>query len=318
MIFNPFTPIPKHPKSHVRGWSLLWAELLGCSVAGKDTCLSDAKALYLDHGVNFGGSMNLFGGVTGEMVDGLIDVITSKADIVSLDIPMPNYVDQLEKRLGQKTCHPALAKLLPCLRDRLDVPHLTMASLKLPHVTIGDSHSTAFSAPGSAVLRTNGATLYGALKNNSIEAQLDALGYSPERVTLVYGSIDIRHHIGRQKNPIDAVVELAQAYVKRARDIQLDYMVEIEVAAPVPVEYEERKIPQTGFYQGTPFTGSFAERRAWTALFIDLLQQAGLKVAHPPFEWYSMDGKEYAEKYMELSSSVHIAPTHYRRYSQWS
>lgn len=320
MIFNPFSGVPANKKSHVRGWAMVWAELLQQPIATKDSGLLGQDKLYLDHGVNFGGSMNLFGGVTGEIVDTLSELALFEGKLISLDIDMPNYAEQLEKRIGQATCHASLGWLLPRLKERFaQSTKLTMADLVLPHVTIGDSHSTAFSAPDSSVLRTNGATLYGALKNKSIQTQLDALGYAPERVTLVYGSIDIRHHIGRQSDPIRAVYDLAEDYAKCVRQIQSDYLCEVEVAAPVPVEHEGRKLPKTGYYNGTPFCGSREDRLRWTEIFVAALRDVHkLKVIQPPSAWYYMDPEEYAGTYMEMGGSVHIAPIHYRRYSDWN
>jgi hypothetical protein len=316
MIFNPFSGIPANKKSHVRGWAMIWAELLATEIAAKGEVGDD---LYLDHGVNFGGSMNLFGGVTTDMIDTLSQLLLSPGHLTSLDMPMPNYVEQLSKRLGQATCHPALSDLLPALSERFgESSYLTMAQLGLKHVTIGDSHASAFSPKGSSVLRTNGATLYGALRDDSIKAQIDSLVKPPERVTLVYGSIDVRHHLCRQTSPEAALDSLIDEYSRQIQDIQVDYMCEVEVAAPVPVEFEGRKIPKTGFYKDTPFAGTRDQRLALTRRFIRLLQAKGLNTVTPPIDWYDMDGEDYANTCMELSSSVHISPTHYRRYSNWS
>lgn len=315
LIFNPFSPIPKSQKSHVRGWSMIWAELLGAKIADKDTDLTKADVLYLDHGVNFGGSLNLFGGVTGEVIDQLIHVLASDTPLVSLDIPMPKYADELEKRLGQSTCNPALKYLLKPLRDREVCKTKTMAGLHKDHVTIGDSHASAFSPAGSSVIRMNGQTLHGALRDDVVIKQLDALGYTPKRVTLVFGSIDIRHHIGRQDDPGLTMQELCKRYAELVVQIKSDYLCEVEVAAPVPVEHEWRKIPKTGYYKGQPFYGSQMSRRRWTADFIAHMQDAGVSVVTPPPHWYTCDGEQYAKDVMEMGGSVHIAPTFYRRYS---
>jgi hypothetical protein len=191
---------------------------------------------------------------------------------------------------------------------------MTQSDLKRPNVTIGDSHSTAFADAGSAVLRTNGATLYGVIKSGSVIEQIDALGYEPERVTLVYGSIDIRHHIARQSDPEQALEQLVADYVKLVKQIKAEYMCEVDVAAPVPVEFEGRRIPKTGFYKDTAFAGSREDRLKWTLKFIELLKSAGIQVVCPPAEWYAMDPELYASTVMELSSSVHIAPMNYRRF----
>ena len=316
LVFNPFSPVPVNWKSHVRGWALHWAHCLNAQIALKDSDLSQSAILYLDHGVNFSGGMNLFGGVTDDIVKRMNQLVAHQGQLYSLDIPMPNYAEQLRKRVGQATCSRHLTQqLINQFEAKLATAKtITQASLQKPVVAIGDSHATAFAALGSAVLRTNGQTLHGALKNGVIEQQLDALGYSPERVCLVYGSIDIRHHIGRQDNPDEALLKLADDYAKAVTRIKADYLCDVEVAAPVPVEHEDRRIPQTGFYDGKPFSGDRAKRLGWTLTFIRMMEDHGIKVIKPPTEWYYMDGKDYADSFMELSSSVHIAPAHYRRF----
>jgi len=315
MICNPFTSIPVNPKSHVRGWAMHWAECMNTSIASKDTDLSLCNELYWDHGVNFGGGLNLFGGVTDEIVDKIEQLINFNGNLFSLDLPMPNYAEQLEKRIGQATCSSRLTSaLLANLDAKLkNSTTLTQHDLKAEVVAIGDSHSTAFAATKSTVIKTNGLTLYGALQKGHFVEQIGRLVHKPRRVTLVCGSIDIRHHIGRQGDPKQAITELCSRYCDLANFLAFEFDFEVEVASPVPIESEKRKIPQSGFYKGTPFTGNAEDRKEWTNLFIDLMSNHNLIM--PPSEWYSIDGEEYAKKYMELSSSVHIAPTNYRRFN---
>jgi len=316
-VFNPFAPTPVNLKSHVRGWDMHWAECLKAQIALKDSDLTQASVLYWSHGVNFSGGLNLFGGVSEDIVKRIEQIVDHKGLLVSLDVPMPNYADQLRKRLGQATCHHALTS---CLIDAFEAKlatsqTLTQASLGSIVVTIGDSHSTAFAPVGSTVLRTNGQTLYGALKDGKIIHQLDSLDVGLERVTLVYGSIDIRHHIGRQHTPLSSIEGLCNQYAKLVRQIKGEYLCDVEVAAPVPVEHEGRKLPQTGYYKGTAFSGSRTQRLGWTMHFIDQMQSHCIAVAQPPMDWYTMDGEEYAKTYMEMGGSVHIAPMFYRRFN---
>lgn len=315
-VFNPFAPVPVNWKSHVRGWAMHWAECLGARIALKDTDLSQASTLYWDHGVNFGGSLNLFGGVSEEIVRRIEQLVAHKGELVSLDVPMPNYAEQLRKRLGQSTCHYSLtSELLGQFEARLAASKtLTQANLGRALVTIGDSHSTAFAARGCAILRTNGQTLYGALKDSKILQQLDSLDVAPRHVTLVYGSIDIRHHIGRQYTPMSAIEGMCKNYAQVVNHIKGEYLCDVEVAAPVPVEHEGRKLPQTGCYKGAAFYGSREKRLEWTLHFIDQMRSYGVDVVTPPMRWYEMDGEEYASTFMEMGGSVHIAPMFYRRF----
>ena len=313
MIYNPFASIPVRPKSHVRGWAMHWAECLGVPIAAP-TDLLVCPTLYIEHGVNFGGVLNLFGGVSDSLVDHLEELANYKGQLVSLDWPMPNYAHQLSKRLGQATCSTRLTSaLLAKLDARLQASTvLTQQDLKRDVVAIGDSHSTAFAASGSSVIRTNGLTLHGALQKGHFVEQIGRLVHKPRRVTLVCGSIDIRHHIGRQSDPKQAVADLCNNYSDLADFLTDEFNLQVEIAAPVPVEWEKRKIPQTGFYKGTPFTGTLEDRREWTELFMGKMSQ--LCLIKPPDEWYSMDPEQYANTYMELNSSVHVAPPFYRRF----
>ena len=313
MIYNPFQNIPIRPKSHVRGWAMHWAECLGVPVA-KPTDQLTCPTLYIEHGVNFGGVLNLFGGVSESLVDKLEELANYKGQLVSLDWPMPNYAHQLSKRLGQATCSTRLTSaLLANLDARLQASTtLTQQDLKNDVVAIGDSHSTAFADSGSGVIRTNGLTLHGALQKGHFVEQIGRLVHKPRRVTLVCGSIDIRHHIGRQSAPKQAIIDLCSNYSDVANFLADEYDVQVEIAAPVPIEWEKRKIPQTGFYKGTPFSGTVDQRKCWTELFIDKMSQQCL--ISPPSSWYSVDPEEYANIFMELNSSVHIAPPFYRRF----
>jgi hypothetical protein len=82
----------------------------------------------------------------------------------------------------------------------------------------------------------------------------------------------------------------------------------------VPVEYEDRKLPKTGYYKGTPFYGSRDQRLELTYRFIDRLnKRCSGRIVSPPNSWYTMDGEKYAKTFMENSSSVHISPEYYRR-----
>jgi len=316
MIFNLFASIPVNIKSHVRGWSMHWAECMGTTIATKDSDLSVISKLYWDHGVNFSGGLNLFGGVTDEIVDKIEQLIAQNGELVSLDRPMPDYADQLERRIGQATCSPRLTNaMLSALKAKLSSSRtLHQHDLTKSSAAIGDSHSTAYARPNSLVLRTNGLTLHGALLRGEFIKQIHLLTKIPKTITLVAGSIDIRHHIGRQPDPVKAIEELSDRYSRVIEFINSELHINIEVAMPVPVEYEGRRLPQTGYYNGTPFYKSHTERREWTDYFIDLIN-CDNKVIGPPQEWYSMDGEEYAKTYMELGSSVHIAPKHYRRFN---
>ena len=316
-LTNPISNIPRLKNSHVLGWSLVWADQLNaridhtCSPAiGLDT------TVYIEHGVNFGGTLNLFGGATKEIFD-RINRVAAHPNVVSLDFDMPDWGEQLKKRIGAPTTYVGITEQwCDALSKRLStVPSLKQEQLpgvsaKLDGFTVGDSHSPAYSRDTDIVLRENGKTLYGTLKRGLITEFRNTRPFG--KITFSYGSIDIRHHILRHKdfNLEDMLVE----YVKQGRAIEAEYECDVWYSIPVPVEYEERRLPKTGYFKGTPFFGSRQDRLTLTYQWMERLNKiSGNKTIMPPIEWYKMDGEKYAKTYMENSSSVHISPQYYRR-----
>lgn len=329
VIVNPFTPIPKSDKSHVRGWAMVWAQRLGADIATKDTDLSGYEKIYIDHGVNFSGAMNLFGGFTDDIVDrfnSMIESVNKSAKLYSLDwhIHDCNYVDQIEKRICAKTTSERVDfDFLVDVEELLSqAKKLTMGSLDLPGMILGDSHSVAYSNQNQMIKRINGQTLYSAMKqglyewilNNSVSFETTNL----EVIELCLGSIDIRFHALQQDRW--SAKEFAQKYAQQVISAQDEMSIQINVCAPVPIEFEERRIPKTGQYKGVNFNGSRQERLDYTLRFIEELDNycCDFDLIMPPKEWYEMDGEQYAKDIMELSSSVHIAPRNYRSTLGWS
>lgn len=319
VITNPISNIPKLKNSHVHGWSQIWSEQLqapidhACSPA-----ISGADVCYIEHGVNFGGSLNLFGGATKELFD-RINRVAAHPNLISLDIPMPDWGEQLSKRLNAKTTYSGISSDW-CSRISARLKNVkTLQQQQLPNfkpgfftgITVGDSHSPAYSSARDIVLRTNGRTLFGALKDGLIN---EFRGCTPfGDVTFCYGNIDIRHHLLRHKD-FD-LKGFIQEYVKQAFQIRDDFNCNVYFAAPLPIEYEGRKLPKSGYYKGTPFYGSRDERAQLMNQFgNELKNQAGEQsVVHPPYNWYGLDPEKFAKVYMEHGSSVHLSPEYYRR-----
>ena len=314
-VANLFSPIPKAAKSHVLGWSLYWANALDAEILRNLLLLTSKDCLYVEHGVNFGGSLNLFGGVSDEIASNIEHLVKTKPRIVSLDIEMPKYADFLESRLKAKSTSSKLTLgLISEFRKLLESADTMHYPYQKPSwVSIGDSHTTAYAKPGSEVHRTNGLTLHGLLnKWNERFINTDEPRYSDLKgITVSAGSIDIRHHLMRQENPNSKAMQMVDSLVMRARALE-NKGINVELTVPVPIEYEDRKIPKTGFYKGSPFYGSFDERKALTEFYSRILKERWHRVVSPPTAWYEMNPKDYADMVMERAGSVHISPTHYR------
>jgi len=313
VVTNPISNIPVNNRSHVFGWAELWAEQTNSSINHKCTpAILNADKVYIDHGVNFGGTMNLFGGVTKEIYD-KINLVASHDNIVSLDHDMPDWGAMFKKRIGSKSTYEGITeKWCDMLSARLkNVPSLKQEDLEYDSISVGDSHTLAFSGPNHRVFRNDGKTLHGSLKNGLVNL---LRGVEPTgSVFISLGSIDIRHHLLRHDNrDLKAMI---QEYVKQGTEIEYKYEgVQVYYCYPVPVEYEERRLPKTGYYKGTPFFGTQQERAALTKEFIDILEdESGGMTIDPPSHWYTMDPQKYAETIMENNSSVHISPPYYYR-----
>jgi len=316
MLTNPISNIPQLKNSHVLGWSLVWADQLDAAIDHKcSLSVANASTLYIEHGVNFGGTLNLFGGATKEIYD-RINRVAAHPNVISLDFDMPAWGEQLKKRIGAPTTYTGiteqwcdvLTKRLSSVQS-LKQEDLLGVSSKLDGISVGDSHTPAFSRATDIVLRENGKTLYGTLKRGLIT---EFRGLKPfGNITFCYGSIDVRHHLLRHQNfNLD---DMLDEYVRQAVMIRKEHDCDISFTTPVPVEYEARRLPKTGYYKGTPFFGTRQQRLDLTYQIIEGLNKRKVNVVMPPEDWYKMDGEKYATTYMENSSSVHISPQYYRR-----
>jgi hypothetical protein len=311
-ITNPIANIPVNPKSHVYGWSLHWSELLDANI--EHTCseeINKYEVVYIDHGANFNGSLNLFGGLS-EDVYRKFNHIMAANEVISLGIAMPDYGEMFKKRLNAAS---TFNKIDETWCNKVSsfcksVETLCHHDVAYEGITIGDSHSIAFSKTKDLITKMDGKTMFSQLEQ-PMHKYLNNINLSKlKRITMCFGSIDIRHHIMRLN--ID-VAKLVMPYIAQCQVLQDTYNIPVEIAAPVPVEYEGRRIPKSGFYDHKPFYGTIKERQNITAMMIKLFKDNFDNVVTPPMDWYFMDPEEYAKTKMELNSSVHIAPINYRR-----
>ena len=315
ILTNPISNVPQLKNSHVLGWSLIWADQLDAVIDYKcSPNIANASVVYIEHGVNFGGTLNLFGGATKEIYD-RINRVAAHPNVISLDFDIPDWGKQLKSRIKAPTTYSGITEAwCDALSNRLStIPSLKQQDLQnMKGITVGDSHASAFAALNDMVFYQNGKTLFGTLKRG---LNTEFRGIKPfGKVTFCYGSIDVRHHILRHTNfNLD---DMLDEYVRQAVMISKEHKCEIEFSAPVPIEYEERRLPKTGYFKDTPFYGSRQDRLDLTYRFIDGLKKRNVTLIMPPVEWYKMDGEKYAKTYMENTSSVHIAPA-FRRRMNW-
>jgi len=321
VITSPATNIPAHEKSHVRGWSLGWAELLNADLVNRcDEQIMQYDKVYLDHGVNWSGALNLFAGAGDEVFERFNRLMAVGHErIVSLDWEMPDYGEKLAARLNAKsTSKQITAEWCEALSKMCkQIPYMNQLSVPtVEWLAWGDSHTPAYARMGSAIMKKDGRTMFGVMENNRLDDI--EIPDNIKGITLCLGSIDVRHHLMRDESI--SVSVLMDKYLDAVRSFRDRVGVTVELSAPVPIEHEDRKIPKTGYYKKTPFYGGRGQRIQLDLIMMKKMKESEFDCISPPAERYMMDGEEYAKNYMELGGSVHMAPTHYRRYneSEWS
>ena len=97
------------------------------------------------------------------------------------------------------------------------------------------------------------------------------------------------------------VEELARRYVEEVKNLS----VPARIYELLPIENESRKIPQSGYYKGKPFYGTWDERNSARKLFNEIIHDSGYGI-----KWtnYLMNSKgELDFDYMEKPKSIHLS-----------
>jgi hypothetical protein len=325
VVLSPFYPVSdKLDISHRAGWARYWANELGAELfttkrmAELDE-LKKGDEVYVYHGMEFKGQLNLQSGLTDEIllrVKRMLDAARRGVVFISIDIPMPKYGDLLMERGMDPTSGEKL--------NRVSGRHFAgVPDTKVKHIVVGDSHALSMYTPGTIIFREDGQTLHGALKRGLLarlheaefEHELDLK--KVERVTFYYGNIDIRHHLHRQSDARAAAKELLSAYTDALHLVRkaLKPNVELELVTPLPIEHESRQIPKSGWYKGSAFFGTWQERTEVRKLMVADLKRLAKKVGATVYEHpkhFTNKQGELSFDVMEQPRSVHIRPAEYR------
>jgi hypothetical protein len=177
---------------------------------------------------------------------------------------------------------------------------------------MGDSHAICMYRPEWMLNSVPFKTLHGALKMG-LKSFLPTDKVNFKKLEYYFGNIDIRHHLMRQSDPEAATRDLVKNYYDACKSITADLGCEIQIYEPLPIENESRSIPKTGWYEGTPFYGSWDERDNIRNIFIDeATKQQGNGVTL--FRWCDKLKNNKGEldfKYMEKPQSVHLSREFY-------
>ena len=310
-------------RSHKAAWAYLRAHQL--KIAGYDVKVlhkgeswDGYDLIFLYHGMEFQGSLNLFGGASDKTALMFKRLLDFKGDFVSLDIPMPDYGEVCKRRLTK--CEPEWANM-----DWDGVSELckTIETMRTPltsdHLVLGDSHAFSAYAPGAMVARMDCKTLHGVIQMNIPDlvelhlAMWEIPGAPLNTLTLYFGNIDIRHHLCRFAIELPHIVDdMMKEYERQILSTKIR---NIELVELLPIENESRKLPKTGYYKGEPFHGTWEQRMAMRERLNTLLKEMCDRnywtfYQHPKEIVNEKGELDFAA--MEAPRSVHLSPEYYR------
>ena len=325
LITSPFTHISSNIHSHRAAQAAIYADQLEDS--GYTVHLDRTGDIHPDinsfdticvyHGNDWGGSLNLFGGMKNYgNIDNLIRYSQFKGIVKSLWIDHPKYSEMLEPRMKGEI-HPDWAKVDWENLKRIENTAVTLRQMTATtKVVAGDSHAICMYRPGWFVNSVPFKTLHGALK----EGLSTFIQPYHEIAEFYFGNIDVRHHLCRQPDPEQAARDLAKRYYEQLSQLDLAKVYAYEL---LPIENESRALPKTGYYKGTPFYGSWEDRNRCRLIFKEEMRNLCAEGSVNFIEWtsYLLNNKfELDFAHMEKPKSVHLSRDSYPHWQgrKWS
>lgn len=316
VLLTSLGPISDKIYSHKAAQAIIYADQI--KHAGHDVTInlaskkitdySEFDEVYVYHGSDWSGNLNLFGGIENyQNVETVGALSRFKGPVKSLIIDFPKYSDMFENRL--KKANMSFDWDWDNLRKIERTATVVDPNLlkSYDRISIGDSHAICMYRPGWMNVSTPFKTLHGAI----------TLGFDHflpkgnfKEVEIYFGNIDIRHHVCRNEDPNRAAHELAIRYATAAGVMMDKLGCDVTLWELLPIEDASRKVPKTGYYKGTPFYGSWQERTDARAVFMETLENSGKKV----FKWVDKLKNKNGEldfDYMERPQSIHLSRASY-------
>lgn len=325
LITSPFTHISSNIHSHRAAQAAIYANQL--EETGFDVHLdrtgdihpdiNSFEEIYVYHGNDWGGSLNLFGGMKNYGgINNLIRYSQFKGTVYSLWIDHPKYSEMLEPRMKGEI-HPDWAKVDWENLKRIEQTAKTIKQLAATNrVVTGDSHAICMYRPGWFVNSVPFKTLHGALS----QGLSSFIGSEHEIAEFYFGNIDVRHHLCRRPRPEESTRNLANRYYEQLSQLDLAKVYAYEL---LPIENESRALPKTGYYKGTPFYGDWASRETVRLIFKDEMKKLCAQGSVNFIEWTDYlknDKGELDFEHMEKPKSVHLSRNSYPHWQgrKWS
>jgi hypothetical protein len=279
ILNNPATS----ENSHSAGMVNVVSKLFNADILSQNDNWNEYDNLIIYHGVNFKpNTFNIIGGIN--------DEILFRAKLLS------EYIGNIYSLDGFQLNEFSIKRKLNLYNN-----HKYFDIIQLPdrnNLVIGDSHSISVWQDDSYTLsRNDGKTLYGFLKE-----ERNLTKYN--NIIFYFGNIDVRFHLGRQSNPIQATKELFTKYCEYVSKYNAT-LVEL-----LPIEDESRKIPKSGMYKGKPYYGNIELRKEIRNTANEIMFNSGLNILRWP-SFFTDEKGNLKFEIMEPKQSVHIKPKYY-------
>ena len=327
LVTSPFTHVSSNIHSHRAAQAAIYANQLmeyGYDVHLDRTgdihpAINDFLEIYTYHGNDWGGSLNLFGGMKNYGgIHNLIRYSKFKGKVFSLWIDHPKYSEMLKPRMTGDI-HPDWHEVdwenLKRIEDiATTIKHIASSD----NIVVGDSHAICMYRAGWHVNSVLFKTLHGALNEGLASFLLPKPCF--RTAEFYFGNIDVRHHLMRQANPDEVTRDLANRYHDQLVKLDVEDVSAYEL---LPIENESRALPKTGYYKGTPFYGAWECRETVRLIFKNEMKKlcATSKVNFIEWNDYLMNAEgELNFDCMEKPKSVHLSRASYPYWQgrQWS
>ena len=323
IITCPFIPIANRVGSHRGAQGVIYADMIkqtGVDIevnyGGKIEDHNQYDAMYVYHGNDWAGGLNLFGGMTAfPYAFNTRNFSQFKGKVYSIGIDFPPYHEMIQDRLDKGKGKAIQQEWLDVdlvnlkrMHEEAETIDLISSSDKL---VIGDSHAISLYRPGWLVNSVPFKTLNGALNRGLDQFVADIKPIEEiNNLDIYFGNIDIRHHLCRlEGDSIELTTELAKRYLDHAESLSVDNVSLYEL---LPIEDESRKVPKSGHYKGQAFWGSREERNECRLAFKEYLESNCDKCQIVSWVNKLQNGEGQLDfKCMEKPRSIHLSREYY-------
>jgi len=317
----PFRPISSRMESHRGAQGVIYADMIkqtgvdiSINFSGKIEDHNQYDEMYVYHGNDWSGGMNIFGGLKGfPHVANTRNFSKFKGKVYSLGIEFPPYHEMIQERIskakeqGDEIKPEWLEVDISNLKRMYKTAEVVTHPNKTNKLVIGDSHSICMYRPEWTINSVPFKTLNGALCDGLDTYIKD---FSPDHLECYFGNIDIRHHVCHiEGDHIQNTIDLAERYIIAVEALPVK---NVSIYELLPIEDISRKLPKSGYYKNQPFWGTWEQRNQARLKFREVLEERAKR--GKIIRWVDSLTNRNGQldfHFMEKPQSVHLSRKYY-------